>query len=396
MFIANAAGVGLLLLQWLPFWPAPHPAPVPRSHTVCAAPKADAASCLAKVRTQADGKVKPAAVPKATVPPPGLSPADLRQAYGAGSASGHIAVVSAYNHPNAKADLDKYSTTFGLPVLPTCTTAAQAGCFTRISQRGSTSALPRNNRDWAFETSLDIEAAHAVCPTCRLTLVEADNAYISSLTTAVDRAVTVGAQVVSMSWGGDEFSSQWIYDAHFNKPGVKFVAASGDAGYGTSWPAASPNVIGAGGTSLTVNATGRASETAWDGGGSGCSRYESKPGWQHDTGCAKRTITDVAAVADPNTGAAVYSSYTPYGSGWFVVGGTSLATPVIASLMAAAGAGATPQATVFDHLYAATNPGLYDVTTGSNGACSPAYLCTAGTGYDGPTGVGAPSSTSAF
>jgi subtilase family serine protease len=353
MFIANAAGVGLLLLQWLPFWPAPHPAPVPRSHTVCAAPKADAASCLAKVRTQADGKVKPAAVPKATVPPPGLSPADLRQAYGAGSASGHIAVVSAYNHPNAKADLDKYSTTFGLPVLPTCTTAAQAGCFTRISQRGSTSALPRNNRDWAFETSLDIEAAHAVCPT-------------------------------------------WIYDAHFNKPGVKFVAASGDAGYGTSWPAASPNVIGAGGTSLTVNATGRASETAWDGGGSGCSRYESKPGWQHDTGCAKRTITDVAAVADPNTGAAVYSSYTPYGSGWFVVGGTSLATPVIASLMAAAGAGATPQATVFDHLYAATNPGLYDVTTGSNGACSPVYLCTAGTGYDGPTGVGAPSSTSAF
>jgi subtilase family serine protease len=396
MFISSLGTVALVLLQWLPFMPAPHTPPaVPRIHQVCAAPQAQGASCFAKVYTHSSSdKVKPAATTQAL--PAGYSPAQIQQAYGADTAAtGRIAVVTAYNHPNAKADLDKYSQTFGLPVLSTCTTAAQLGCFEKMSQRGSTLALPRNNRGWAFEASLDLEAAHAICPGCRLSLIEADTPYISSLTAAVDRAVAIGAQVVSMSWGGGEFSSQTSYDSHFNVPGVNFVAASGDDGYGAEWPAASNHVIAAGGTTLRLDASGRTSETVWDGSGSGCSHYEAKPAWQHDTGCVRRTIADVAADADPATGLAVYSSYSPYGSGWFVVGGTSLATPIIASLLASAGAG--NQTTVMNHLYGALGTSsLYDVVSGNNGSCAPAYLCTAGSGYDGPTGVGAPAGLGAL
>jgi subtilase family serine protease len=174
---------------------------------------------------------------------------------------------------------------------------------------------------------------------------------------------------------------------------VIFTASSGDSGYGTSYPAASPYVIAVGGTRLRPSGT-RWTETAWAGTGSGCSSYEPKPAWQHDTGCARRSIADVAADADPATGAAVYSSVSTGGAGWFVVGGTSLAAPLVAGMVAISGH--TGQAAVMAHLYQSLYTGrLHDVASGSNGACS-SYLCQAGPGYDGPTGVGAPRAATAF
>jgi subtilase family serine protease len=364
--------------------------PANRNHALCAAPTTTHAQCLAKVYTAPDGSIRPLAKSANA----GFTPAQLRQAYGVtGTGSATIALVAAYDHPYAKADLDKYSTTFGLPVLPACTSVADTACFEKLDQRGGT-RFPRPNRGWALEMSLDIEAAHALCPGCRLELVEADTSSITNMVAAVDRAVAVGADIVSMSWGGSEFSGEPAFESHFQAPDVTFVAASGDSGYGTSWPAVSPQVVAVGGTRLTLGSAGRISETAWSGSGSGCSRYEPKPVWQTDTGCPRRTIADVAAVADPATGAAIYTSYGPSGTGWFVVGGTSLATPVVAGLIATAGAHAP--ATVIAQLYSSLGTAsLYDVVSGSTGWCS-TYLCRAGVGYDGPTGVGAPIGLGAF
>ena len=224
-----------------------------------------------------------------------------------------------------------------------------------------------------------------MCPACRIELVEADNSANSSLYAAVDRAVALGAKVVSMSWGGSESSSETGYDAHFNVPGVTFVASSGDDGYGVSYPAASRFVLAVGGTRLSATANGRTTETAWTDAGSGCSAYEAKPSWQHDASCATRTVTDVSADANPSTGAAIYTSTGPGGAGWMEVGGTSLAAPLMAGMVALSGS-----TNVASHLYAALgSANLYDVHTGTNGSCDRLYLCGAKVGYDGPTGVGA-------
>ena len=146
-------------------------------------------------------------------------------------------------------------------------------------------------------------------------------------------------------------------------------------------PASSPNVIAVGGTKLVMNSGKLQSESAWSGAGSGCSKYESKPRWQKDTACKRRSIVDVSAVADPATGAAVYDSYA-LGSekGWFVVGGTSLAAPVVAGLIGSLGG-----ITGAEQLYGMSN--IKDILSGKNGNCGN-YLCKAGRGYDGPTGLG--------
>ncbi len=342
----------------------------------CGEPSATRATCFAKLLS---------ARPSAT--PTGYSPSQLRAAYRASSnGSARLAIVDAYGDPGIKADLDTYSRTFGLPVLPTCSSPGQSGCFEKTDQNGG-QKFPVSNSGWAVETALDVEAAHGMCPGCRIELVEASTASTANLLTAVDRAVLSGAQIVSMSWGGDETSREVAWDAHFQHPGVSFLASAGDSGYGVSWPAASPSVIAVGGTHLVATAAGRVSETAWSGSGSGCSRYEAKPTWQHDAACARRSIADVSADADPSTGAAVYSALSPNGSGWFVVGGTSLSAPLVAAMDGLAGAGA--QSTVTSRLYGSLGTTrLFDITTGSNGSC-PNYLCRAAAGYDGPTGVGA-------
>ena len=204
--------------------------------------------------------------------------------------------------------------------------------------------------------------------------------------------VLLGAKYVSNSYGGAESRSETSWDTSwYRHDGVAVTASSGDSGFGTSYPAASRYVTSVGGTHLTGSGT-TWSETVWSGAGSGCSRYEGKPTWQTDTGCSKRTIADVSAVADPNTGVAVFSTEA---GGWAVFGGTSVSSPIIASVYALAG---TPGAADTPASYPYAHPGsLRDVTSGSNGNChKAAYLCTAGPGYDGPTGLGTPQGTGAF
>ncbi|PYC78627.1 peptidase S8 [Streptomyces tateyamensis] len=336
----------------------------------------------------------PDATPNAT--PSGFGPSDLLSAYklpANGGAGQTVAIVDAYNDPNAAADMAAYRAQYGLPA---CTVAS--GCFKQVSQTGSTTNLPANNTGWAGEISLDLDMVSAIAPNAHIILVEAKTASMANLGTAVNEAVKLGAKFVSNSYGGGESSADTSYDStYFNHPGVAITVSSGDSGYGVEYPAASKYVTAVGGTALKRDSSARGwSESVWstsssEGAGSGCSSYDAKPSWQTDTGCARRTVADVSAVADPATGVAVYQTYGA--SGWAVYGGTSVAAPLIAGVYADAGtpSAAVPAADAYAH------PGaLNDVTTGATTSCSPAYLCTAGAGYDGPTGLGTPNGLAAF
>ncbi|WP_127353859.1 carboxypeptidase regulatory-like domain-containing protein [Actinacidiphila soli] len=354
------------------------------THQVCAKPsKAGEMSCLSVERDDVSG---PKGVqPNAT--PAGFGPADLQSAYNlpSGGAGQTVALVDAYDDPTAESDLAVYRQQYGLPA---CTTAN--GCFKKIDQRGGTTYPPADS-GWSGEISLDLDAVSAICPSCNILLVESDDSYMNNLGAAVNQAVAQGAKFVSNSYGGAEGSDETQYDdAYFNHPGVVVTASTGDSGYGVSYPSASPYVTAVGGTSLVkdTSTTRGWAEAAWSGAGSGCSGYETKPSFQTDSGCARRANADVSAVADPNTGVAVYYN------GWHVYGGTSVSSPVIASVYALGGTPATgsqPNSLPYQN-----TGNLNDVTSGSNGSCNSSYLCTAGPGYDGPTGLGTPNGVAAF
>ncbi|MEU2427386.1 S53 family peptidase [Streptomyces sp. NPDC007851] len=345
--------------------------------------------------------ITPKAADAAT--PSGYSPANLRSAYGLTSAAASngsgetIAIVDAYNDPNAEADLATYRSYYGLSA---CTTAN--GCFKKVSQTGSTTSLPSSDAGWSEEISLDLDMASAICPLCNITLVEATSASYANLGTAENEAVALGAKFVSNSYGGSESSSQTSYDTSYYKhAGVAITVSAGDSGYGAEYPATSQYVTAVGGTKLSTASTTRGwTESVWrtsssEGTGSGCSSYDAKPSWQTDTGCTKRMESDVSAVADPATGVSVYDSYGVT-AGWYTFGGTSVSAPIIAGVYALAGtpaSGTYPAQYPYD--YAGTSS-LNDVTSGYNGSCSTAYFCTAETGYDGPTGWGTPEGVSAF
>jgi subtilase family serine protease len=281
--------------------------------------------------------------------------------------------------------------------LPACTSAS--GCFKKVSQTGSTTSLPSSDSGWAGEISLDLDMVSAIAPNAHIILVEASSASMANLGKSVNEAVSLGAKFVSNSYGGSESSSDTSYDSsYFNHPGVAITVSSGDSGYGVEYPAASKYVTAVGGTALKKStSTSRGwTESVWstsssEGAGSGCSKYDAKPSWQTDTGCSKRTVADVSAVADPATGVAVYQTYGA--SGWAVYGGTSVAAPLIAGVYADAG---TPSASVPAADAYAHPSALNDVTSGSTASCSPSYLCKAATGYDGPTGLGTPNGLAAF
>ena len=341
--------------------------------------------------------------------PSGYGPADIEKAYNvpaAVAAGTTVAVVDAYDDPNAESDLGVYRQQFG---LPPCTTAS--GCFKKLNQAGVQGSYPQTNTGWAQEISLDLDAVSATCPKCRIVLVEASSQNAADFDKAMDVAAANGAQAISNSYGFAEQQSQLTNDdPHYNHPGV--TASTGDSGYGVSFPSTSRYVIAVGGTTLTANSTPRGfSETAWSGAGSGCSAFEPKPSWQIDKACAKRTVADVSAVADPNTGLAVYDTYVssnllgplslnPPSTGWIQVGGTSLSAPIVASVYAIAHNGAGPS---LPYIHRSS---LYDVTSGSNCStgllglfgsnCPGNYLDTAGAGYDGPTGLGTPNGVGAF
>jgi len=347
------------------------------------------AVCGALVVTDANGDPLASPSPPATA----YGPAQFHGAYNLPTTSASaptIAIVDAYDDPNAESDLGVYDAQYGLPA---CTTAN--GCFRKVSQTGTT-RYPRSNSGWALEISLDVQTAHEICQNCKILLVEASSSSMTNLGSAVNEAVRLGATVVSNSYGGGESSSDASYDsAYFNHQGVAITVSSGDSGYGVEYPAASRYVTAVGGTTLNLGSGNTyGSESAWSSGGSGCSRYDAKPSWQTDTGCTRRTVADVSADADPNTGAAVYDS-VPYSGqhGWYQVGGTSLSSPLIAGVYGLAG---NATSVVYGSYPYSHTSSLNDVRSGSNGSCSPAYLCTAGNGFDGPTGLGSPNGLGGF
>lgn len=307
-----------------------------------------------------------------------------------------IGIVDAYNDPTIQSDLNTYDTRYG---LPTCTTSN--GCFTIVNQNGK-SHLPTTNAGWALEISLDVETAHEICQTCKILLVEASSSSFTSIVTAENTAASLRATEISNSYGGSEFLGETSYDSYYKHPGVAVTVSSGDGGYGVEYPAASPYVVAVGGTTLNLNSDNSYNyEIAWSDGGSGCSAYEKANPWQTSladwskTGCvSERGVADVSADADPYTGAAVYDSTPYFGvSGWFQVGGTSLSSPLIAGVFALAGGVGSP--TNAQQVPYLNSSNLHDVTSGSNGICG-TIMCTAGDGYDGPTGLGTPNGTGGF
>ncbi len=333
------------------------------------------------------GSTRPGAASTASgAPAAGYRPADIRIAYrvdtsrGAGST---IAIVDAYDNPRAETDLAVYRKTFG---LPPCTSAN--GCFRTVNQRGGRSR-PAPDPGWGVEIALDLQAASAGCPRCKLLLVEGDEPSMSALATGVDTAVRLGADVVSNSYGAEEFSGMLAIRSHYAHRGVAVVASSGDYGFqAAQFPAVFPASIAVGGTTLRKTAAGGWGERAWPGSGSGCSAYIGKPAWQHDRHCLMRTVADLSAVADPETGLAVYDTFgLGPDNGWIVVGGTSLSTPLVAGMIGLAGN--ADRLRNAGYLYSHRS-GLRDVVGGSNGFCGGDYLCTALAGYDAPTGWGSP------
>jgi subtilase family serine protease len=305
-----------------------------------------------------------------------------------GSSSTIVAIVDAYGYTNAESDLGVYRSQFG---LPSCTTAN--GCFKKLNQNGVQGSYPAQNTGWAQESALDLDMASAMCPNCKIYLVEATSSSYPNLATAENTAAAQGAHAISNSYGGAE-SGTTTYEPSYNHPGIAITVSSGDDAYsaGPQFPATSPHVTAVGGTHLVTASNSRGwTETVWVDAGSGCSKVYAKPTWQHDTGCTKRTEADVSAVADPNTGVAVYGPTSASRSGWLVFGGTSVASPLIAGVYGANGGAVSYGSDPYNNTGA-----LFDVTSGSNGSCGGSYLCTGKVGYDGPTGLGTPNGISAF
>jgi hypothetical protein len=355
-------------------------------------------SCAALVPA-AKAQAQPAA---SAITPTGLAPANLQQAYdlqGATSGSGQtVAVVTAFNDPTAASDLAAYRSQYG---LTPCTVAN--GCFNLVSQTGSTTSLPGTSAEWNVPVSESVDAISAICPNCHILVVEANTDAITDLGTAEDEAVAFGAKFITNDWSGPEFASETSDDTYFDHPGIAITAPAGDAGWGggVAYPAASQYVTAVGGTTLTADSSASRGydESAWAYSGSGCSSYEPKPAWQTDTGCAFRTLNDLAAVA---TNVAYYDTSTE--GGWGTASGTAVSAAIIAAAYALAG---TPGASDYPAEYPYEHPGgsytapgnaypyadgLYGITSGSTGTCPVSYLCTAGVGYNGPAGLGSPAS----
>jgi hypothetical protein len=459
--------------------------PLPRSDyrvsPVCPAPSPGRSSCLAlalvPVTREALAHTHPLAVARTSplkAPSPaagnyGLRPQDIRSAYKLPSSPASpqtIAIVDAYNDPNAESDLKAYDQEFG---LLECTAAN--GCLRLVNQYGETGHPPfpktaaeleqahlgtiseaetaETATGWGVELSLDMEAAHSTCQQCKIILVLANSEANSDLEAAERTAESLGANEITNSWGGLEEgeSAELEASSPFNHPGTVITASAGDDGY-LSWdsgeqglaefPASSPHVVAVGGTRLSLTTEGEwSSESVWNGDGAtggGCSVNFRAPAWQlsladwSTVGCGeKRAVADVAAVADPYTGFAVhYTSpaceyvYQKTVEYWCTIGGTSLASPVIAGVFALAGGSGSipyPARTLYEN--AVRKPSaLHDVQSGSNGRCTLGFneatglssctlaeegascaskaICVAGAGYDGPTGVGTPDGIAAF
>jgi hypothetical protein len=344
--------------------------------------------------------------------PSGYTPVQILEAYNFYSTSGTnnisfngalgngagqtIAIVDAYNDPNIASDLAAFDAEFHLAAPPS---------FSVLNEKGQTTSLPAVDPSggWEMEEALDVEWAHAIAPGASIVLVEANGPNDVDLDTAVTTAARLpGVSVISMSWAGTESSGETSQDSIFTTPsghqGVTFVAASGDSGSPSGYPAYSPNVVSVGGTSLYLNGNNSyQSESTWSGSGGGISAYEAEPSYQlsvQSTG--KRTVPDVAFDADPNTGVAIYDSYDNPSGPWTQVGGTSMAAPSWAGILAIVNQGRVAEGgttligatQTLPALYSLPSSDFHDITTGSNGTYS------AKAGYDMVTGLGTPIASS--
>jgi hypothetical protein len=378
---------------------------------------------------------------------------------------------SKVNGNGESANLPFPQTPMSLTAQETLCAGSEAGETTRKrEEREEACVAVEEAQSWSVEISLDIETAHAVCQNCHIALVEATSSGYSDLESAEDAAASLRADEISNSWGGPEcVAGEFVSDSSaFNHPGIVITASAGDDGYrnwleeprsaAANFPASSPQVVAVGGTRLRLGAGGEwAGESVWnDGGksaghtdghgasGGGCSTQFTAQPWQQSVadwstvGCAgKRAVADVAADGDPYSGLAVYDSSpaceTTYEEEnakheivehvvhWCTIGGTSLASPLIAATFALAGGAdgvAYPAQTLYESAAEAPSS-LHDITVGSNGECASAFdentglpscasaaeakagcssqpICLAGAGYDGPTGIGTPDGLAAF
>lgn len=358
------------------------------SHST-AAPQTD--SNLSNFQAQPYNQVRPLVRPNAR-PQVLLTPTNIKNVYNLGSSgtgSGTIAVIDAYNDPNIQNDLNVFDTQYH---LASCTTTNNCLEVHPMFRHISTS------QTWAVEDALDVEWAHAIAPSSKILLIEAVSSSGTDLVNAINYARTRSDVVaVSMSWGGNEFSTETNYESTFTSPyGAVFFAASGDNGHGTSWPAVSANVIGVGGTTVTTNNGSFVSEVAWAGSGGGVSSYINEPQRQITANLpntnGKRATPDVSYDADPNSGFPVYDSIPYYGyAGWFQVGGTSAGSPQWAAIASLSNRSLTSDKLYTDaaHIPSAN---FRDIVSGNNGTCS--LYCAATSGYDYVTGLGSPLSTS--
>jgi subtilase family serine protease len=311
-----------------------------------------------------------------------MTPGEIKTVYHLPQTGGRgtIAIIDAYDDTAVEADLAAFDKQFGLPA---CTQAN--GCLIQHLMSAKESA----NSGWAIETALDVEWAHAIAPSAKIVLVEATTQSGTNLLNAVDYAASQkGVVSVSMSWGGAEFPEETSLDSHFKSvSGAIFFASSGDDGTGASWPASSPNVIGVGGTHVSLSSSGAfSSETAWIGSGGGVSAYEKEPAYQSGYSIPKaggmRAVPDVSFDADPASGFPIYTA-----GKWEEVGGTSAGAPQWAAI-ASLDNGISPQQLYADKAASNNSSFFRDITSGTNGSCG--YLCTARKHYDYVTGLGSP------
>jgi subtilase family serine protease len=368
----------------------------PVARAACDAVAAGQARCFALIRTDPATRTAAALADDASKPPPGFGSAALEAAYRLPIADGSgqtVAIVDAFDDPTAATDLATYRAREGLP-------GCASGCFTKVNQDGKQGSYPQADGGWAVEISLDLDMVSSACPRCHILLVEGNSSLVSDLAASEVTAAKLGAVAISNSYGLSEFGGMQAFYADYHPAGAAVVASSGDGAFGaTQFPAVAPGVTAAGGTSLYKSSLAPRGwvEHAWSGAGSGCSAYVKKPAFQAKVSphCTMRTLADVSAVADPNTGVAIYDKTpNPFGvkPGWLEIGGTSVASPFIAAVIALAGNGTTfHTGRLYSH-----GADLNDVTVGSNGFCGGDYLCTAKKGYDGPTGMGTPDGTGAF
>ena len=354
----------------------------------CPAPAAGTFECMALVRNDL--------TPSMSGPVGGYGPSDLQSAYNLTSAASSggsgttVAIIEEGDDPNAVSDFNAYRAQYKLPA---CDTATEAGCLTVMGE--SSTSLPAANPTWAVQSSMDADAVAAICPNCHVLLAEANGQDQSDMLQTLNAAENAGARTIVVGSGDPESSSDSAQLQGVATKGVAVVVAAGNSGYGAQFPAASQFVTAVGGTTLTQDA-GNArgwTESVWAGTGAGCTADQYKPSWQADTGCTGRTQNDVAADADPATGIAFYDTDGTFG-GWGEGGGTNVSAAIVAGVYALAGPH-TLYTYPAQYPYEATS-GLYPVTTGNDGTCGAAYLCTAGLGYHGPAGLGTPDGTAAF